>query len=182
MILRQRNEDFIIPRGLSCRTLSQSKLPGVCNSLAQKVVLRSSRLEEIDRDLRAIREKIRRPLEAEFARGNLTGPQQSVMHALVQSGSMSVKDLSARLGLAHSTVCGIIDRLQKRGLLERQVDETDKRVTRIRVTQEVQKFVRDTMPRLSIHRLVEAIGRANAAQRRAIVEGLKTLRQVLENP
>jgi DNA-binding MarR family transcriptional regulator len=138
--------------------------------------------EEIDRDLRGIRERIRRPLEAQIARGNLTGPQRGVMRALVRSAGMSLKELSAHLELAHSTVSGIVDRLQERGLVERQADAADKRITRIGVTQAVRDFVRDTLPELSIHPLVEALGRASAAQRRAIVEGLKTLRQMLENP
>jgi DNA-binding MarR family transcriptional regulator len=138
--------------------------------------------QEIDHDLRAIRERIRRPLEAEIARGNLTGPQQLVMRALVQSEGISLKDLSAQLGLAHSTVSGIIDRLQERGLVRRQTNEADKRVTRIIVTEEVRKFLRDTMPRLAIHPLVQAMKGVNATQRRAIVKGIKTLRQALEKP
>jgi DNA-binding MarR family transcriptional regulator len=138
--------------------------------------------EAIDRDLRTIRERIRRPLEAAVARGNLTGPQQSVMHALVRSDGLSLKDLSAHLGLAHSTVSGIVDRLQERGLVERQTSGTDKRVTRIGVTPQVRDFVRDTMPGLLLHPLEEALARATAAQRRAIVEGLKTLKELLENP
>ena len=137
--------------------------------------------EDIDRDLRAIRERVRRPLEAEIARGNLTGPQQSVIHALFKSDGMSLKELSGHLGLAHSTVSGIVDRLQERGLVERRADEADKRFTRVVVTQIVRDFVRDTLPRLSIHPLAEALGRANAAQRRAIVKGLKTLRNILED-
>jgi DNA-binding MarR family transcriptional regulator len=138
--------------------------------------------QEIDRDLRTIREMIRRPLEVEFARGRLTGPQQSAMHALVQSDGMSLKELSARLGLSHSTVSGIVDRLEKRGLVERRTDETDKRLTRISVTQKVRDYIQDVMPKLSIHPIVEAIGRANQAERRAIVKGLKTLRKILESP
>ena len=136
--------------------------------------------EAIDRDLRAIRARLRRPLEAEIARGNLTGTQQSVLHALWHSKGMSLKELSAHLGLAHSTVSGIIDRLEERGLVARRAAKADKRITRITVTQQVSDFVRDTLPGLSIHPLVEALGSANAAQRRAIVKGLKTLRKVLD--
>jgi DNA-binding MarR family transcriptional regulator len=136
--------------------------------------------EAIDRELRAIRERIRRPLEAAIAGVNLTGPQQSVMRALVQSDGLSLKELSAHLGLAHSTVSGIVDRLQERGLVERRTGETDRRVTLIVVTQPVRDFVRDTMTGLTIHPLVEALTLADAAQRRAIVAGLKTLREVLE--
>ncbi len=138
--------------------------------------------EAIERDLRAIRERIRRPLEAVIAQGDLTGPQQSVMHALVRSEGLSLKELSEHLGLAHSTVSGIVDRLQERGLVERRASETDRRVTRIAATQQVRDFVRETMPGLSIHPLVEALARADPAQRRAIVEGLKTLREVLDGP
>jgi DNA-binding MarR family transcriptional regulator len=138
--------------------------------------------EAIDRNLRAIRERIRRPLEAAVARGNLTGPQLSVMHALVQSDGMSLKELSAHLGLAHSTVSVIVDRLQERGLVERGTSETDRRVTRIGVTRQVRDFVRDTIPELLLHPLAEALARATAAQRGVIVDGLKTLREMLENP
>ena len=137
--------------------------------------------QDIDRDLRAIRERIRRPLEAEIARGNLTGPQQSVLHALVQSGGMSLKELSAHLGLAHSTVSGIVDRLQARGLVERGTRETDRRVSVIGVTQQVRDFVRDTLPGLLLHPLEEALARATTAQRRVVVQGLNTLRELLEN-
>src|SRR5262249_26981770 len=101
--------------------------------------------QQIDRHLRTIRSLIRRPLEAEFARGNLTGPQQSVMHALVNSGGMSLKELSAHLGLAHSTVSGIIDRLQSRGLVKRHTDPADKRHTRITVTSPVRNFLENVM-------------------------------------
>jgi DNA-binding MarR family transcriptional regulator len=138
--------------------------------------------EAIDRDLRAIRERIRRPLEAQVARGNLTGPQQSVLHALVQSDGMSLKELSAHLGLAHSTVSGIVDRLQARGLVERRTSETDGRVSLIGVTRPVRDFVRDTLPGLLLHPLEEALARATAAQRGAVVQGLKTLRELLDNP
>src|SRR5262249_21999795 len=138
--------------------------------------------QNIDRDLRAIRARLRRPVEAAIARGNLTGPQLSVMHALAESPGMSLKELSAHLGLAHSTVSGIIDRLEEQGLVERQTNETDKRSTRIVVTEQVRAFLRDTLPGLSLHPLMEALRRADAMQRRAIVKGLKTLRQVLENP
>jgi len=136
--------------------------------------------QEIDRDLRAIRERIRRPLEAKITRGNLTGPQLNVMRALVQSDGMSLKELSARLGLAHSTVSGIVDRLQARGMVEREINESDKRSSRIIVTEVVRKFVRETMPGLNIHPIVEALGTINPAQQRAVARGLRLLRKALE--
>ena len=135
---------------------------------------------QIERDLRAIREIIRRPLDAEFARGNLTGPQQSAMRALINSEGMSLKELSAQLGLAHSTVSGIVDRLEARGLIERRPDESDGRLTRVGVTAAVRNFVRKTMPELSAHPLAEALRRARPSDRRRIIDGVQALRKALE--
>src|SRR5215831_18013029 len=78
---------------------------------------------ELEQHLTAIRQQIRRPVEAEFARGGLTGPQRSVMEALFKSDGRSLKELTAQVGLAHSTVSGIVDRLEKRGLIERRSEE-----------------------------------------------------------
>jgi MarR family transcriptional regulator, organic hydroperoxide resistance regulator len=145
---------------------------------------RTSPLEEtareLDRDLRAIREMVRRPLAAEIAKGELTGPQQSTMALLVRSEGLSLKELSGRLGLAHSTTSGIVDRLERRGMVERKPDEADRRLTRIVATEEVRRFLETTMPLLAIHPLVEALRKASAAERVAISAGLKTLRKVLE--
>jgi hypothetical protein len=52
--------------------------------------------QEVDQHLSVIRQKLREPLETEFARGGLTGPQRMVMQALVQSEGLSLKQLSAR--------------------------------------------------------------------------------------
>src|SRR6204780_5779600 len=73
------------------------------------------------------RQKLREPLETEFARGGLTGPQRMVMQALVQSEGLSLKQLSAQVSLAHTTVSGIVDRLQARGMVVRSRDEADGR-------------------------------------------------------
>ncbi len=136
---------------------------------------------EIDRDLRAIREVVRRPLEMEFARVQLTGPQQSAMAALAHSTEgMSLKELSKHLGLAHSTTSGIVDRLEKHGMVERKQQDADRRLTRVVVTDKVRLFLQETMPKLSIHPLVEALRRAKPGEREAITAGLKTLRAVLE--
>jgi DNA-binding MarR family transcriptional regulator len=136
--------------------------------------------EEIDRDLKAIREVVRRPLNSEIEKGDLTGPQKIAMAALVGSDGMSVRDLRIQLGLAHSTTSGIVDRLEKRGMVERQQDAKDRRVTRIVVTQAVRDFVHREMPELAIHPLVEALRRARPAEREAIANGVKTLRRILE--
>jgi DNA-binding MarR family transcriptional regulator len=135
---------------------------------------------EIDRDLRAVRLILRRPLEAEIARGGLTGPQQSAMSVVVASGGLSLKDLSRELGLAHSTVSGIVDRLEKRGMVERRPDPADRRITKIVAAVVVQEFVRETMPTLEMHPLAEALRAASPSERDKARRGVRILRELLE--
>ena len=134
--------------------------------------------QEIDQHLRAIRQALRRPVEAEFTKGGLTGPQRSVMQVLVHSGGLSLKDLSGQVGLAHSTVSGIVDRLERQGLVERHTDVRDRRVTKIDASARVRNFIQNTLPALEIHPIEEALSRAKPAERAAILEGLRTLRRL----
>ena len=136
---------------------------------------------ELEQHLTAIRQQIRRPVEAEFAKGGLTGPQRSVMQALFKSDGRSLKELTAQVGLAHSTVSGIVDRLEKRGLIERKPNLNDRRHTRIIVSGEVREFMEKRYPVIAAHPLFDVLRAAEATERKTIVTGIKTLRRLLDN-
>ena len=138
---------------------------------------------EVDRLLSEIRQVLRKPVETEIARGGLTGPQRNVMSALVRTGAetgLTVKEICARVGLAHSTVSGIVDRLQRRGLVERRVDGADRRFSRIIPSRVVQNYMRNRWPGLSLNPLVTALGGATPHDRRTILRGLRTLRRLVK--
>ena len=140
----------------------------------------SVRAEAIERDLAAIRRALRKPLEAEIARGEMTAPQVSVMRVVVASGDITLRDLSHAVSLAHSTVSGIIDRLEKRGMVARRSDPADGRVSRIFPTEVVTDWVRSNLPALTKRPLQAAMERATEAERRAIQNSLRRLRELLE--
>jgi DNA-binding MarR family transcriptional regulator len=102
------------------------------------------------------------------------------MQAVVLAGGLSLKEASRQVGLAHSTVSGIVDRLERQGLVERQTAKKDHRVKLIVASKVVRDYVRDTLPTLVVHPLVEALKRAKPAERRTVLEGLRILRRVLE--
>src|SRR5215471_1736360 len=135
---------------------------------------------EIDRDLRAVRQILRRPVEAEIARGQLTGPQQSAMAVLFRSDGLSLKELSKQLGLAHSTVSGIVDRLAARGFVKRETGETDRRLTKIAVADHVREYMRNKWPSLELSPLTEALRAATPAEREQVCQGVRTLCRLLE--
>ena len=138
----------------------------------------SALAREIDEHLRTVRQTLRRPMEAEFARGHLTGPQQLVMEVLVRSEGISLKELSKRVSLSHSTVSGIVDRLEKRGFVRRKPDPNDRRFTVITPSKHVEDFLKKKMPVLAIHPLLEILRKATASEREEILRGTRALRRL----
>lgn len=134
----------------------------------------------MERYLRGIRQALRKPLEAEVAKGELTVPQTAVMRIVVHQPGVSLKELSREVSLAHSTVSGIADRLERRGMLERRPDAIDGRISRIYPTARVMEFVRNRMPRLTTGPLENALARATDEERTAIEDALRRLRELLE--
>ncbi|MGB6486162.1 MAG: MarR family transcriptional regulator [Steroidobacteraceae bacterium] len=136
--------------------------------------------QSIELDLREIRQILRRPLDSEYARGQLTAPQRMVMQVLFYSEGMSLKELCERVSLSHSTVSGIVDRLQAKGMAARRTDSADRRLTRIAVTPAVRQFMQQQAPRLTAQPLTEALSRLSERERRAISRGLRLLRKALQ--
>jgi DNA-binding MarR family transcriptional regulator len=136
--------------------------------------------QHAERQLNAIQRSMRQRLQAEFARGNLTGPQRLVMSTLVRTHEgLSLKQLSHSVSLAHSTVSGIVDRLVKQGLLERKAHSTDRRITLLVASRPVRDFLTTRMPELSLNPLVEALEHATPIQRQTIKKALDTLAHLL---
>jgi DNA-binding MarR family transcriptional regulator len=148
------------------------------NPIADESLHRLAR--EIDQHLGVVRQRLREPLEMEFARGGLTGPQRIVMQALANSQGLSLKQLSAQVSLAHSTVSGIVDRLQARGMVERSRDQADGRATVITASASVRDFLSNRMPELALSPLLMALRDASPADKAAILRGLKKLRTLVE--
>jgi DNA-binding MarR family transcriptional regulator len=135
---------------------------------------------QVSADLGRIRRALRKPLEAEFAKGELTPPQTAVMQVVVQQRGINLRDLSRAVSLAHSTVSGIVDRLEKRGMVERRPDPEDGRTSRIYPTAMVNEFVRERMPRLAAGPLEAALNRVDDGERAAIAHAVERLRELLE--
>ena len=66
---------------------------------------------------------------------SLTAPQSGVLRSLARSGPVSSADLSRELCVTPSNITGIIDRLEKKGLVQRNRDSGDRRVTLIQLSE-----------------------------------------------
>jgi len=65
---------------------------------------------------------------------NITAPQMICLYSLISGGKMTQSELAKQVSMGMSTINGVIDRLEKKGLVLRQRDIKDRRKVFIRVT------------------------------------------------
>jgi DNA-binding MarR family transcriptional regulator len=76
-------------------------------------------------------------------RADLTGPQLTVVKLLEQIGDLSLSELSERIRAQNSTVTGIIDRMEREGLVTRERSREDRRVVYIKLTPKGRKLAEE---------------------------------------
>lgn len=69
-----------------------------------------------------------------FEEIGMTVPQGMVIGILSKEKTLKITELSAKLSLCNSTVSGIVDRLEKQGMVERKRSEQDKRVVYVSIS------------------------------------------------
>jgi DNA-binding MarR family transcriptional regulator len=74
-------------------------------------------------------------LGAALAAEDLSAAEINALANLGEGGTLSVRELSDRTGFRASTVTGILDRLENRGYLTRELDPADRRSFRLPLTE-----------------------------------------------
>ena len=136
--------------------------------------------EEVADGVQALRRLLLRSFEPDIAESGLTVPQMNALEELAKEDGTSLKELSARMKLSHSTVSGIIDRLQRREFVERTPDSKDRRYSRILLAERVRDYVREEVPSRRLGPILKALELASAEEREQILAGIRTLRRLLE--
>jgi len=114
----------------------------------------------------------------------LTAPQLTTLQLLVDdlragTPGPSLRQLSERIGLAHSTVSGIVSRLEARGLVRRSTRVDDRRMTTIELTAPVKDWVREDLVARRLSPLEAALARATSDERAEIQRALETLERLI---
>jgi len=108
--------------------------------------LKMSKIESISQIINLNR-NFNRTLRHEFhdlmQNSGFTLPQFSVISILAKNGEQKVSDISEKMGLSDSTVSGILDRLEQKGIIERKRDKDDRRVVKIYLIKESQPICRE---------------------------------------
>ncbi len=87
----------------------------------------------VSRATLAVTAELRRGL-GEAGVGQVRASYLGVLMALWRQDDLQVGELGRRAGLEPSTMTGLLDRMGRDGLLERQADPSDRRALRVRLT------------------------------------------------
>ena len=82
----------------------------------------------------AVTRRIWRYVNREYAKYGLTVGQTFILFDLLDNDGSSVKDIAERVQVDSPAVTGFVDRLIREGLVERFVDQDDRRAMKIHLT------------------------------------------------
>jgi DNA-binding MarR family transcriptional regulator len=111
--------------------------------------------------------------------GALTVSQSYTLRELFFRGPRSMGALAASLGLRLSTMTGVVDQLEARGLIRRFDHPSDRRAFEVRLTPKGEALYRSAHEAFLTH-LSPLVRRRSAAERRALVGFLADVVRVVE--
>jgi MarR family transcriptional regulator, organic hydroperoxide resistance regulator len=110
-----------------------------------------------------VHDKFGRLAERMFARHGLSSAQFDVLATLDHGEGITQQELAERLLVTKGNVCGLIDRMESAGLVERRPDPGDRRANRIYLTDQGRRRLAETEPdRRSLVR--QTLGRLDPEQ------------------
>jgi DNA-binding MarR family transcriptional regulator len=110
---------------------------------------------------------------------DLTAPQLICLLAVVEDGPLTPTLLAERVHVSASTVVGIIDRLEKKGLVTRTRSEVDRRVVNINPTTKARRLARHAPSPLQ-ENLAAALETLPPREQRSIARSLDRLVELME--
>jgi len=113
-----------------------------------------------------------------FEDTGITIPQGMVIGILSKEKSLKLTELSSKLSLSNSTVSGIVDRLEKQGMIKRERSKKDKRVVYVSISAD---FMYQDFHKNLEGNLENLINKGTPEELDKIVDGLDTLKKLMSN-
>ena len=118
-------------------------------------------------------------VRSQISKGGFTYPQINVLKELFKEDGLILKELSKRLSLSHSTVSGIIDRLETRNAVIRRQDTCDGRFTRIFISEQMSDYFKNILSQMYTP-FINAVHKLQPDEKAKILEGLSIFCRLLK--
>lgn len=134
--------------------------------------------QEVLRSLRRIFHAVDRHSRLARQHG-LTEPQAICLNAIQRAGEVNPGQLARSVSLSPPTVTGILDRLERRALIQRERIARDKRQVTVRLTRGGEQLLEQSPPSLQ-ERFKQRLAALPAARQRGIAEALQEVVRLME--
>jgi len=110
---------------------------------------------------------------------NVSAPQLNCLIALSENGPLPPSQIAKHIMVKSSTVTGVIDRLEQKGLARRVRNSRDRRVITIELTEAGENLARNAPPPIQ-QKIVDGLGELSTEQREQIRRNLNLLIDMLD--
>jgi len=128
--------------------------------------------------LRLVVSRLARRLRQQAEHG-ITASQLSVLATIDRHGSMTLSDLAQHERVTPPTITASIGRLEGAGMVTREPDADDRRITRISLSRDGRKFLESVRSRKNAY-LTKRLARLDAADRATLERAAAILERLLE--
>lgn len=144
-----------------------------------KQITRDVAISEIMQFLRRIIKAIQDYSYEVSEKFGITGPQLWTLTTISKNGSLSLGELSKKTYLHPSTITGLIDRLEKKGYVERDRDQRDRRVVKLLLTPKGKGLVKRT-PNPIQGKMIYGLRGLNRQELNSIYDSFQKLVEIME--
>jgi len=111
---------------------------------------------------------------------NITAPQLICLRAVVKNGPLTATAISREIHVSASTVVGILDRLEDKGLIRRERGREDRRIVFVSATEAGATLARDTPSPLQ-KKLADALNELPELEQATITLSLERIVDLMES-
>ena len=148
---------------------NQERDPAVPRSVSDSVMIALRKI------IQAIELNSRRLVK----RVGLTGPQLVILQEIARCGEVTAGEIAKAVSLSQATVTGILERMEKRGLLARQRSDRDKRRILVRITKSGRQILQEAPP-LMQEAFVEKFSGLQEWEQTMILSALQRLVSIMD--
>lgn len=110
---------------------------------------------------------------------HITAPQLVCLHTVIAGGQMTATAISREMHVSASTVVGILDRLEEKGLIRRERGREDRRIVFVSATETGTQLVKDAPSPLQ-KTLADALNELPELERATITLSLERIVDLME--
>ncbi len=144
-----------------------------------KSITQDVAISEIMQSLRRIFKAIQDYYYEVSDKFGITGPQLWGLKTISKNESLPLGELSKKMYLHPSTITGLIDRLEKKGYVERDRDQRDRRVVKILLTPKGKGLVKRA-PNPIQGKMIYGLRKLNKEELHSIYDSVRRLVEIME--